>query len=444
MKPTLSIVALLGCCVCAAAQATRPATSAPSTRPSRADSYDLCRGAVDPYIPQSQRAKFFRAAGVDNELTAKEFEADRRRARGFIRTFDKWPALLVFDSNANRTIDWFEADAYRRDFRRRILLAFDTDRNGRLVGDERRRANAALASGKLDAGAGQGKRQQQHQHQHQHQHQKVSTETYRADLLRKYDTDKDGKLSDEERQAAFQQMQAESRQNMIDRYDTDADGKLSRQERRAMRREQRAPWNDAVRRWSLRDFDTNGDGELDEQEKAATAAFSRKFAEMGKSLRIDLRMSDIDGDGKVSPEERREVAEQWRQAKWKMIIRFSSYMDANGDGQVSPEEMLNFNQRLQPAFIDYFDDYAMRFDANYDGRLNEAERDTLVAGVGEDFDARMTAADSDGDGRITPDEAMDLFEVILKDIGLGKPSSRPAAAGEKKGPNKPKAPAAAK
>ncbi len=110
---------------------------------------DLCKGAIDPYRPGIQKSRFFRAAGADNELTESEFNADRSRPKGFARRFDSWRAMLLFDKDRNKSIDWIEADAYRYDLRRRALAAYDSNSDGKLSGDERVKANKDLARGRI-------------------------------------------------------------------------------------------------------------------------------------------------------------------------------------------------------------------------------------------------------------------------------------------------------
>jgi len=66
------------------------------------------------YNPAAERIKFFTDASKDNELDAGEFNSSRSRGDGFVRREDSWSTMLRFDKDGNKTIDWFEADAYRR------------------------------------------------------------------------------------------------------------------------------------------------------------------------------------------------------------------------------------------------------------------------------------------------------------------------------------------
>ena len=108
---------------------------------------DLCKDCIDPYASTTERGKFFKAAGVDSELTADEFKADQARKDGFVRKFDTWPGMLAFDKNGNKTMDWFEMNAYRLAFRKQVLAAYDKNKDERLAGAEREAAIKALEGG---------------------------------------------------------------------------------------------------------------------------------------------------------------------------------------------------------------------------------------------------------------------------------------------------------
>ena len=78
-----------------------------------------------------------------------------------------------------------------------------------------------------------------------------------AEVLEKFDADKDGKLNAEERKAAMEARQAE----MLAKFDTDKDGKLSDEERKAAMEARKAEM--------MKRFDKDGDGKLSEEERKA-------------------------------------------------------------------------------------------------------------------------------------------------------------------------------
>ena len=101
----------------------------------------------------------------------------------------------------------------------------------------------------------------------------------REEILKKYDADKDGKLSDDERAEARKAMEAEfakRREEMTKKYDKDGDGKLSEEERAELRKEfggrggpggrERDP---KAREEFMKKFDKDGDGKLSEEEREA-------------------------------------------------------------------------------------------------------------------------------------------------------------------------------
>ncbi len=110
----------------------------------------------------------------------------------------------------------------------------------------------------------------------------------REEMMKKFDKDGDGKLSDEEKAAAKTEMEAK-RAEMLKEFDKDGDGKLSDDERKAM--------HDA---YILKRFDKNGDGKLSDEEKA-TAETARKEmeAKRGKGH------GKGEGKGKGKPEEKK-------------------------------------------------------------------------------------------------------------------------------------------
>ncbi|HEV8255205.1 MAG TPA: EF-hand domain-containing protein [Vicinamibacteria bacterium] len=96
----------------------------------------------------------------------------------------------------------------------------------------------------------------------------------RARLMEKYDTNKDGKLDDQERAALRQDMEArraQHRQWLLEKYDANHDGKLDEQERAAMRADRKAHREEFLKR-----FDTDGDGKLSQSEREAMRAQLRQ------------------------------------------------------------------------------------------------------------------------------------------------------------------------
>jgi hypothetical protein len=82
-------------------------------------------------------------------------------------------------------------------------------------------------------------------------------------MLEKFDTDKDGKLSEDERKAmraAKEAKMKEHRKEMIAKFDKDGDGKLNDEEREKAKAERQAEM--------IKKFDTDGDGKLSEEERA--------------------------------------------------------------------------------------------------------------------------------------------------------------------------------
>lgn len=122
-----------------------------------------------------------------------------------------------------------------------------------------------------------------------------------------------------------------SKEEILKKFDTDGDGKLNEEERKKVRNEM------ASRRSSLppllaKKFDKDGDGELSEEERAA---FRKEMASKGRKLPPHLMQRfDKDGDGTLSDEERSAAKQEWENRKSTMLEKF----DADGDGTLSVEE----------------------------------------------------------------------------------------------------------
>jgi Ca2+-binding EF-hand superfamily protein len=84
------------------------------------------------------------------------------------------------------------------------------------------------------------------------------------ELIKEFDKDGDGKLSDEERQAMRESMRARMearKKEMLERFDADQDGKLSDAERENARK--------TIKAEMLEKYDKDGDGKLSKEERAS-------------------------------------------------------------------------------------------------------------------------------------------------------------------------------
>ena len=405
--PALAIWGALACNLVTAQ------TTAPATVP------DLCQAAVDPYDVGEERTRFFQAAGADNELSEKEFADVAGKDGAFVRSFDTWAGLRAFDKNGNGTIDWFEADAYRLDLRKRMLAAFDADRDGRLTGAERDAANRALAAKKIPSAAGDSRLPA------------TSPATrpgrrgaaLRDETLRQYDADGDGRLNEEERRAAFADLAERNRQERLAQYDADGDGKLSDEERKAIREDRQVrqqPWQDLEARWMMTHFDDDGDGKISPAEEASWKEFRRQLGQVGTDLR--MRTMDLDGDGKVTQEEQRAAMVRMMGAGFRIAMRMRQAMDADGDGVVTAGEQIAFSEQTAAALENWGNGLVARHDADRNGKLDAPEREALVAGFRKDLDARYAKFDANGDGRLDGDEVGDFLEDLGREMGVFPPA----------------------
>ncbi len=111
----------------------------------------------------------------------------------------------------------------------------------------------------------------------------------KAEILKKFDKDGDGKLSDTEKKTLRAEMQnrhgghdrkqwtPEQRNEMLKKFDKDGDGKLSDTEKASLRSEMqsrrggrdRKQWTPEQRNEMLKKFDKDGNGELSDDERTA-------------------------------------------------------------------------------------------------------------------------------------------------------------------------------
>jgi len=399
------IVAALACSVVRGADAPK------------AKAKDVCSGCVDPYNPVTERLRFFKTAGKDNELDSGECEKDKAlKGAGFVRAFDTWRAMLAFDKNANKTLDWFEADAYRRDLRTRVLTMFDTSKDGRLKGKEREAANASLAAGRVPGGgaraggvygqgggmteAGRLRMFDKDRDGSLSADEKAAADTWlgdaakrreewaarsaryrevHAELLKKHDGNGNGRIDADERQAYYAEYRERAK---ILQWDKDNDGKLSDAERQAMETQQ-AEWKkrseEARQRYTLQRWDTDKDGKMSADETAAMEAQQAEQKQRAEQYRKEQealrKQHDTDGDGQLSADERKAYYEAIR-AKWQL-----RQWDKNKDGELDEGEIkarddqqAEYRKRSEDARRKW---ELQRWDKNTDGELDEAERKTM-------------------------------------------------------------------
>ena len=410
MRATVLIALAVGVVSASAAArgpATQPTTAAtkPAARPPRVP--DVLKGAVDPYEPAGERGRFFQAAGPDNELDTKELAAARGKANSFVRRFDRWEAMLPFDKDKNKTLDWFEADAYRQDVRKRVLQAFDANKDGRLTGSERAKANAMLAAGRVPGGRSGGRLRDSAR-------QKTAAggdrawlrqrmEQRRRTLYQAHDADRDGQIDEAERRAMLEAIRKEAQgqlaEQQLRRWDADGDGQLGDEERAAMDA-QLAEARTRGEAWrqqrELARWDADDDGEFSEEERAAMEAEQARQRTQGEAWRREWerRQFDLDDDGRL--DERERLLAEAERARREAYQRGE---EMGGPGRGERDE------RMRAVVREW---RVRHFDEDGDGELGEGEQAALrrfegqMRGMGQRLRTRF--ADMDGDGKVTEAE----------------------------------------
>jgi len=157
------------------------------------------------------------------------------------------------------------------------------------------------------------------------------------EFMDKFDANKDGKLSEEELAKVkedLNKIMEEHRQRMIKKFDKDGDGKLSDEEKEAMRKammerrkemmEKRRKRRQEMRKKMLEKFDKDGDGKLNDEERKAMREALRKRRENARKKAEELAkvVFDTDKDGKLSEEEMRTMAIfwMWMRAKYGLKV----------------------------------------------------------------------------------------------------------------------------
>ena len=313
---TLVCVALIASVCMAAEDATKP-----QPKPNASSTVKK----APRYNPVAERAKFFTAAGKDSEMDAKEFAVAQGKANSFVRKTDSWDTLVKFDKNGNKTIDWFEADAYRRGQLPKKRATITTIDGNPIQPDQRPGAGRGGDSRGRNRGRGR----------------QPDPET-----LKKFDKNGNGQLDGEERGAYYQARRAEYQKRMLEQHDTNKDGKIDDKERSAMYEASRARRAEEQKKRHFERFDADKDGKLNAEESAALEKHeaehkereAREQASREKRRAEFMKIHDKDGDGELSEKEREGIREYYRkQSEERRAAAIKKY-DKDGDGKLNDEE----------------------------------------------------------------------------------------------------------
>ncbi len=215
---------------------------------------------------------------------------------------------------------------------------------------------------------------------------------HRAAFMEKFDTNKDGRIDEQEKQAirqAHEARKAEFQKKLLEKYDANKDGQLDDQEkaaikadfekncqgRRHMRHGGHGPAmpppcccggkNPGPPPAFMERFDTNKDGQIDEQEKQAIReAREARKAEFQKKL---LEKYDANKDGQLDDQEKAAI-----KADFEKNCQGRRHMRHGGHGPAMPPPCCcgGKNPGPPPAFME-------RFDTNKDGQIDEQEKQAI-------------------------------------------------------------------
>lgn len=194
---------------------------------------------------------------------------------------------------------------------------------------------------------------------------KTSAEDLRKQLIEKYDKDKDGKLNEEEREAARAEFlkqnkpaETEEQPRRDRRPQAGADGA-------GRRGRGNNPEFEARRKQFESQFDKDGDGELSEAEREAMRDEFRKRGEQQRAA--FMKEWDKDGDGELSESERNAL----REAGEKRRKEFTAKYDKDGNGDIDESEREAIREDMQKQR----EELTKKYDADKNGFLSLEEMD---------------------------------------------------------------------
>jgi Ca2+-binding EF-hand superfamily protein len=198
----------------------------------------------------------------------------------------------------------------------------------------------------------------------------------------------------------------------------------------------------ARRRRILSEYDENGDGRLDLRERAALRAdlADRVGAPLGSRLgRLTRRLRhhfmhrvrwafDVDGDGRLSAEERTALVDALEQRCQVLRARVLERFDANGNGTLDPEEREAARAARRERLDERRAEILARYDANGNGVLDPEEREAMVRDAVQRMRERRAALlaefDANGNGTLDPEEIAALKAAIRERVALaGEPTA---------------------
>lgn len=146
----------------------------------------------------------------------------------------------------------------------------------------------------------------------------------------------------------------------------------------------------------------------------------------GRRAALFLGELYVEGEGLLPADARHQAREMFDQLGAMIGERAMERADTNGDGALDEAERAAAKTKLREAAGRLKAAALVRFDTDLDGTIAPAEREAILDGVRGRVAAMRTAADTDGDGRLSDDE---IKAAASAGLGDGERLKRLAAAG---------------